>query len=246
MKTVVISQARTTSTRLPGKVLLEVEGMSLLGHHLKRLKRCKQVDEIVVATTTNLADDPIITLAEESAVRWFRGSEHDVLDRYFGAASEAGADLVVRVTSDCPLIDPEVTDEVISRMEAHGDSVDYVSNIIRRTFPRGLDTEAFSFDVLARLHKMASSPQSREHVTHFILQEARSSFVLDSVENDDGRHLERHRWTVDTGKDLAFIRALFNQMSLADGTVGFRRIAAFLEERPELVAINSDVDQKVP
>lgn len=246
MKTVVITQARMTSTRLPGKVLLDVEGTPLLSHHLQRLKRCERVDEIVVATTTNVTDDPIVALADDLAVRWFRGSEDDVLERYWGAATEAGADLVVRVTSDCPLIDPEVTDEVIARAETGWGAVDYVSNIIRRTFPRGLDTEAFSFDVLGRIHEIASSPESREHVTHFLLQEARGSFVLDSVENQDGLHLERHSWTVDTERDLEFIRALFGQITLGDGGIGFREIAAFLEERPELVAINADVVQKTP
>ena len=244
MKRVVITQARMTSTRLPGKVLLDVEGKPLLSHHLRRLKSCDRVDEIVVATTTNAIDDPIIALADDLAVRWFRGSENDVLDRYWHAALEAEADLVVRVTSDCPLIDPEVTDEVIGRAEAGLGEVDYVSNIIRRTFPRGLDTEAFPLEVLSRLHEIASSPESREHVTHFILNEARSSFVLHSVEHPEADHLDRHRWTVDTVRDLEFMRALFRQMSLADGAVGFREIAAFLEARPELVAINSDVVQK--
>ena len=174
----------------------------------------------------------------------FRGSESDVLDRYTRAAVQAEADLVIRVTSDCPLIDPAVTDEVIRRAEMGFGSIDYVSNVIRRTFPRGLDTEAFSMDVLRRVDGTADTQASREHVTHFILNEARSQFVLESVENPDGDDLRGHRWTVDTVEDLHFMRALFREMPGADALPGFREIAGFLEGRPDLVAISRDVVQK--
>src|ERR1700754_3878745 len=155
MHRVVILQARMTSTRLPGKVLADLAGRPMLQRQLERLVRCRHVDEIALATTTNTEDDPIVDLAQRQGFRVHRGSEHDVLARYAGAAAACDADLIVRITSDCPLIDPELTDAVIAALEERRESVDYASNVLERHLPRGLDTEALWRDVLERVHRMA-------------------------------------------------------------------------------------------
>src|SRR5689334_23239198 len=151
MRRVVIVQARMTSTRLPGKVLMDLEGKPVVERQLERLRRCRQADEVVWAVTTNADDDPLVELADRLGVRWYRGSEDDVLSRYLGAAREAEADLVVRVTSDCPLIDAAEVDAVIEGLHAQDD---YASNFLERRLPRGLETEALWRDTLERTARM--------------------------------------------------------------------------------------------
>ncbi len=148
VSTVVIVQARMTSTRLPGKVLMDLAGRPMLERQLARLARCSQVDEIVLAVTTNPQDQALVDLARRMGLRWYRGSEQDVLSRYLGAARESHAELVVRVTSDCPLIDASETDAVIVALSERRGSCDYASNSLERHLPRGLDTEALWADVL--------------------------------------------------------------------------------------------------
>ena len=231
-----------TSTRLPGKVLMDVCGRPMLAQQLRRLKRCRRADEIVLATTANFDDDPLVTLADREGVRWFRGSEHDVLSRYAGAAREAQAGMIVRITSDCPLIDPEQTDRVIEALETREVECDYAANCIRRTFPQGLDTEAFFFDALERVHRMATSRPAREHVTWFIYKERPELFSIHSV-TDDWDH-SNLRWTVDTGEDLQLVRRLYEDLRLAERDSGYREILAYVLERPDVAGINRHIVQK--
>lgn len=150
MKRVVIVQARMASTRLPGKVLTELGDRPMLAQQLRRLRRCQLADELVLATTRNAADDPIVAVAKAEDVRWYRGSEHDVLSRHVEAAREARADVVVRITADCPLIDPGVTDRVIRTLLDGAGSCDYAANVIEPTYPQGLDTEVMFQGTLER------------------------------------------------------------------------------------------------
>jgi spore coat polysaccharide biosynthesis protein SpsF len=220
MKRVLIVQARTGSSRLPGKVLADLEGRPMLAQLLRRLKRCARADEIVVATTTNAADTPVIEIARREDVRWYRGDERDVLGRYAGAARESGADIVARITADCPLIDAAITDRVIDRAEAG--TVDYASNVLRRTYPRGLDAEALASDALYRAARLARSAESREHVTWFIYQERPDLFLLASVEDDcDNSDL---RWTVDTAADLEHVRRIYAALELGQRDRPYREI----------------------
>jgi len=242
MKRVVIVQARTTSTRLPGKVLMDLCGRPMLAQQIRRLKLCRRADEIVVATTTNGTDAPIVGQAAKEGVRWFRGSEEDVLSRYAGAAREAAADLVVRVTSDCPLIDPEETDRVIAALEDRAAAHDYAANFLRRTFPQGLDAEAFFGDVLERVRRMATSRAAREHVTFFIYRERPDLFSLHSV-TDSEDHSDL-RWTVDTADDLALVRRIYGEMGLGERVAPYREVLDHVLRRPELSVMNRHVVQK--
>ncbi len=242
MRRVFIVQARMASTRLPGKVLLDLAGRPMLAQQLRRLKSCKTADEIVVAATTNAADDPLIELAGSEGVRWFRGSETDVLSRYLGAAREAQAELIVRITSDCPLIDPQESDRVVTALLEAGPVCDYAANILRRTFPRGLDTEAFWRETLERVARLAASQPAREHVTTFLLKEHPELFKTFSVTDEqDNSDL---RWTVDTTRDLALMRRLYAELELGSRLRPYREILDHVRRNPELITINADVPQK--
>ena len=230
MTVVAILQARMTSTRLPGKVLAELAGEPLLTHELRRLERCAMVDEVVVATTTNTTDDPVARLAERHGIRVHRGSEHDVLGRFVGAARDAKADVVVRVTADCPLLDAAVVDRVVVALDP---GVDYASNIAKRTFPVGLDAEALFTDVLERAHRLARSPEAREHVTWLIREEQPDLFlhasVTDAVDNSD------LRWTVDTQADLDHVRRLYEELALQTVEMGYLEVVAHERRHDEPV-----------
>jgi spore coat polysaccharide biosynthesis protein SpsF (cytidylyltransferase family) len=204
MQVVAVVQARMGSTRLPGKVLMDVGGIPLLAHTLRRLAACERVDTIVVATTDRAIDDPLVGLAEDEGAGLHRGSETDVLRRIRDAAGAASADVVVRITGDCPLIDPGVVDDVVGELLTSG--CDYASNVIRRTYPKGLDAEALWWDTLERLDRLATSDAAREHVTWFAYRERPDLFLLGSVEfHEDHSEID---WSVDTEEDLRRISAL--------------------------------------
>jgi spore coat polysaccharide biosynthesis protein SpsF len=239
MRRVIVIQARMTSTRLPGKVLMELDGRTVIEQQLARLQRCRQADEIVWAVTTNAADDPLVALAERLGVRWYRGSEDDVLSRYLGAAREAAADLVVRVTSDCPLIDAGEVDAVIEGLTPEDD---YAANFLERRLPRGLETEALWRDTLERTARMATSKPAREHVTFFIHVERPDLFERRAIVRPyDAGEL---RWTVDTADDLELVRRIYRDLDLGATQLGFADILAHVREHPELAAINAHIEQK--
>lgn len=221
MSVVAIVQARTSSTRLPRKVLADVAGVPMIAHTLRALQRTQSLDAITVATTTNADDDPVVAVAEREGIGSFRGSEHDVLRRYAGAARQSHAHVVVRITADCPLIDPVVVDRVVAALEPDSD---YASNVIERTYPVGLDVEALFSDVLYRLDRISDSAEAREHVTWFIREERPELFVCRSVvDEEDNSDL---RWTVDTADDLAVVRSLFDNLNLASNPLSYREIVA--------------------
>ena len=236
MKRVIIIQARMTSTRLPGKILADLEGRPMLARQIERLRRCREVDEIVIATTINETDNPVVELAEASELRSYRGSEIDVLSRYVEAARECRADAVVRITADCPLIDAQVTDRVIRALTSSPERCDYACNILERTYPRGLDVEALTMEALERCHRQATSLEDREHVTSYIRRDFAGLFVrrsiTDSVDNSD------LRWTVDTPSDLELIRRIYRELDLAHRQLAYPEILAFVRSRRDLVEYN--------
>ena len=231
-----------TSTRLPGKVLMDLAGRPMLERQIERLLRCTQIDEFVLAVTTNPDDEPLVDLARRLGLRWYRGSEHDVLARYVGAAREAQSELVVRITSDCPLIDPSEVDAVVAALQERRAICDYASNNLEPCLPRGLDCEALWADVLKRTARMATSAAAREHVTWFCYAERPDLYSLHSVR----RPFDAHdlRWTVDTAHDLAMVRRLYADLELATRELPLENIVAHVRAHPELAAINAHVVQK--
>jgi len=244
MKRVIIVQARMTSSRLPGKVLMDVAGKPMLAQQLRRLKECAMAEEIVIATTTNPADQPVVELARREGVGWLCGNEQDVLARYVGAARQTYADVVVRITADCPLIDPQVTDRIINELVEHIFECDYASNVMKRTYPRGLDVEAFFIDTLLRMDRLAKSQQAREHVTVFLLSEAPEIFLCRSVV--DSENNANLRWTVDTEADLKLIRTLYDALDLGRRVAPYPEILAYVRAHPELTQLNAGVETWEP
>ncbi len=241
IKTVIIVQARMTSTRLPGKVMKEVLGKPLLEYQIERLRQVRLADELVIATTTNDTDQPIVELCERLGVAYYRGSEEDVLSRYYEAATKFGADVVVRVTSDCPLIDPGVMDEVISLYINNQGKYDYVSNTLERTYPRGLDTEVFSMTALGKAYKEARKQPEREHVTLLMYRRPKQFQLANFRSSVDYSH---HRWTVDTPEDFEFINLILQELYPVNNRFTWLDVLNLLDQNPEWKEINAAVKQK--
>lgn len=244
MKVVCIIQARMTSTRLPGKVLMDLAGVPMLAQQIRRIKRAKSVHEIVIATTANQVDIPIVDIARQENVGCFCGSENDVLKRFVGAAQQTQADVMVRSTADCPLIDPDTMDAVIRELVDHAAECDYASNVLKRTYPRGLDVEAMFWDALLRIDRLAQSQAAREHVTIVPRSERPELFLCRSVIDDqDNSDL---RWTVDTDIDLKLIRTLYETLEIGSRHVIYPEILAYVRTHPELVCLNAGVETWTP
>jgi len=234
----IITQARATSTRLPAKVLLKAGGRTFLEHHLDRLAATNL--PVIVATTTNAADEPIVEIAEKAGVPVYRGSELDVLDRFAGAIREHGLDGVVRVTSDCPLIDASVVVAGVDRFRAEDDENLYVSNTIERTYPRGMDYEVFSAARLLRAAAEATLPADREHVTSYLHQNRAGDVKLLNLPWSGGG--SQYRLTLDTEDDRTLLTTLIEQYDAAD--LDCAGLVAVMDQHPELHALNHHIEQK--
>lgn len=234
-------QARMESTRLPGKVLKKVLGKPLLEFLIERLYYSKEIDEIVVLTTREIADDPIVSFCEEKKIPCLRGSEEDVLDRYYQAALQRKIDGIVRITSDCPLIDPDVVDQLIKTFRREYPKLDYVSNTLERTFPRGLDAEVFSFNALEKAFQNAIYPEEREHVTLYLYRHP-EQFTLKNIAHIPS--LGHHRWTVDTPEDFALIRLILENLYPIQPQFRLNDILDLLSHHSEWIKLNAHIEQK--
>ena len=239
---VVIIQARMSSTRLPGKVLKDIAGKPMLAWVVERARRAHTVSEVVIATTVEPSDDPIVSFCAQMGYACTRGSLEDVLDRYYQAARAYHADVVVRVTADCPLIDPAEIDHVVREYQRSG--VDFAANRLPppfgRTYPIGLDTEVCSFAALERAWRETKEPYQREHVMPYLYEQPGRFKVLRVDHDPDYGDL---RWTVDTPQDLDLVRAIFERMA---GRVdfGWLDVLELFQREPELARLNAGVGQK--
>jgi spore coat polysaccharide biosynthesis protein SpsF len=238
MKIVAVIQARMGSTRLPGKVLIDLGGESVLGRVVRRLRRASRIHEIMIATTDNIQDEAIVRECDRLRVAYCRGSEHDVLDRYLRTAEKFRCDLIVRVTSDCPLIDAELVDEVIQTCMNH--QADFACNDLPPTFPRGLDVEVLTIETLRRAEKISYQDYQREHVTP-VIYERPDLFRIASVRGD--RDLSHYRWTLDTPEDLQLVRAIYAHFENRDD-FSWQAAVELIEGHPELAAINAHIAQR--
>lgn len=238
MNLVAIIQARMGSTRLPGKALRDICGRTMLARVVRRAGRSRLVDEVAVATTTEPEDIAIVDECRSLGVRYFRGSEQDVLDRYYRAAREFSADTVVRITSDCPLIDPEIIDLVVKAYL--NNEPDYASNTLVGTYPRGLDVEVFSMKALEKAREEASMDYQHTHVTPYLYQNP-GIFRLLSITDDED--YSRYRWTVDTQEDLDLVRTIYGKIG-RDDDFSWRDVLALMKREPALAEINCHIRQK--
>lgn len=234
----VISQARMTSTRLPGKVLLQAGGKTMLQHHIDRLRQAGL--QVYLATTINSSDDPIAAYAAAAGIPCFRGDEQNVLSRFYGCAREHDLDVIVRVTSDCPLIDGQLVADAVRQYLAFGDDQVYLSNTLQRTFPRGFDFEIFSFPLLQEAYQHATLPEQLEHVTPYINQNKSGQVRLEHVVRT--QDASQFRITLDTPEDLQLISLLIEQYQAQD--MSGEEIIQLLQAHPELQKINAHVEQK--
>ena len=236
MKILLIVQARTGSTRLPSKVLLNLEGKTVLEQVIRRVKASKLVTDTLVATTISKKDFPILEICIKNNVQVFCGSEDDVLDRFYQSAKLFSPDHIVRITADCPMMDPAIIDNVINTHLKQNN--DYTSNTLNETFPDGEDVEVFTFAALKNAWENASLMSQREHVTPFI-RNHNEIFKIGSVSYD--QNLSKKRWTLDNPEDFEFIKKVYSKLYKQNELFGMSEILNLLQSNPELEKINSDI-----
>ena len=236
MNTVAIIQARISSTRLPGKVLKIIERKTVLEHVINRVRAAKNIDDMVVATTVKKEDLEIVKLCASLGISVFCGSEDDVLDRYYQTARLFKAGHIVRITSDCPLIDPQIIDEVIELYFQK--KADYASNTMPETFPDGLDTEVFSYKTLKKAWKNAKLSSEREHVTPYI-RKYPNIFKIVNLKCE--YNLNDKRWTLDEPEDFKFIKIIYKNLYHKNALFGMKAILNFLKKYPKIEEINKNI-----
>lgn len=241
MKNVVIMQARVGSSRLHAKVLKELCGKTILEHDIERIRQAKTIDDIIVATTTSPHDDAIEDVAIRCGVKLFRGSENDVLDRYYQAAKKYNVDNIVRITSDCPLIDPHVIDDVVKCFDdGEYEVITNVPNDAKFTYPRGMDVEEFSFEWLEKAWKEATDKYDREHVSPYIYDHAvrKCYFQYD-------KDYSQYRWTLDTEEDWKVIQNIYEHFYHGKHDFYLEDIVKYVQDNPDISKINEMVKQKL-
>ncbi len=240
-----IIQARTSSTRLPGKVLKYLpynSKITVLAQVIRRLKKSSMLNEIIAATTTDKVDEKIVDIAVGENIPFFRGSIDNVLERYYSAAVEYNLDMVVRVTSDCPCIDPGIVDQVIlNHLES---AADYSSNSLIRSFPHGLDVEVFNFNVLEKAYLEATHDFEREHVTPFIYKSNPESFKINNILADEQYKAPDIRITLDTIEDYALLCTVYDYLYSTDNYFNLGDIVNLFKLKPWLKLVNKSVVQK--
>jgi spore coat polysaccharide biosynthesis protein SpsF len=244
MKIGVILQARTSSTRLPGKILKEFpynSGITCLEQVVRRLKKSKRLNEIIIATTKDKEDDKVIGIANKENVKYFKGSKENVLSRYYLAAKENNLGIIVRITSDCPCIDVDIVDSTINdhiKIKA-----DYTSNTLDRTFPHGLDVEVFNFNALEKAHKNATKDYEKEHVTPYINRNPQK-FKINIVKAPKEFYAPDIRITLDTEEDYALLCAVYDYLYPKNKYFSTYDIVNLFNEKPWLKLINKKIMQK--
>lgn len=242
-----IIQARMSSARLPGKVLLPLAGKTVLQHVVERVKRARSLDTVILATTTEKEDDAIAKLCAKSGYDCFRGARDDVLSRYFETARQFKIDTIVRITCDNPFIDPHIIDEVVTAYQRG--QCDYISNILPgvRTFPRGLDCEVFSFNALKTAHAKARETYEREHVTPYIHENKTGEFRIGPMVKSRGIYARpQYRLALDYAEDYELISYLYDRLYTPGSVISVTDVLAFLDEHPDIAAQNAMRETEYP
>lgn len=237
IKSTIIIQARTDSSRLPSKVLSKIQSKPMIWHVINRVKKVKNVEQIILATSTNPSDKPLVKIAEKENILIFTGSEKDVLDRYYNASLTFHADPIIRITGDCPLIDPKLIFKMLNFFNTK--KYDFVANNMKPTYPDGLDISIFSFKLLEHVWKKAKLQSEREHVVPYIIKH-KNFFKVFNYENS--QDLSYHRWTVDEKNDLLFVRNIYRLMK-PKYIFYMQDILKKLKQNPRLLQINSRISR---
>lgn len=242
-KVVTTIEGRMTSTRLPGKIMMPLAGKPVMQHMIERHRRSRYTDEVVVATTTNAADDSVVALCEEMQCPYFRGSEADVLARVVGAGTAHAADILVQGMADSPLVDWRLVDHAIKLLVEN--DADCASNEFEETFPVGFDVRVYDFSTLQIAAENDTNPAYREHAGYSIRSQP-GKFKLVNWEADGDMRWHTLRLTLDTPEDYAVISAVYDQLYPKNQDFSASDVVAFLKTRPDLVALNGSIEQKVP
>lgn len=238
MNIVTIIQSRMTSTRLPGKILLPVLDKPLLLRMVERVQKAECIGQLVIATSKKHEDDKIKDLCDENNLTCFRGHLTDLLDRHYQAGKKFNADTVVKIPSDCPLIDPKIIDKVLKFYIDNSDGFDYVSNLHPATYPDGNDVEVFSFKALEKAWKESTKKLEREHTTPYFWENPHK-FRIGNVEWETGYdYSTTHRWTIDYEKDYQFIKKVYEELYKNNPLFGLDEILQLLKDKPEIAEIN--------
>jgi spore coat polysaccharide biosynthesis protein SpsF len=241
MKIIATIEARMTSSRLPGKVLLQASGIPLLEHLVNRLLAVQSIDGIVLATTTNDSDDPLEEFARQMNINCFRGSELDVMERVIRAASSVNADVIVEITGDCPIIDSEIVEQAIRIYKYN--NADYVSNAIIRSFPDGMDVQVFSLATLVKSFQMTNNPLDHEHVTLHIRNNPEIFNHINLIAPPE-MHWPELGLTLDELSDYNLLKFIIEYFEKINPKFTCLDVVRFLRKRPDLVKINSDIKRK--
>ena len=229
------------SSRLPGKVLLEIQGKSVLWHIINRLKYSNLIDKVVIATSNNKKDKAIEYFARKNKIGFYAGSELDLVDRLYKTAKKFGGKYLVRITADCPLVDPLIVDKAILYFKKHKGKLDYVSNITERTYPDGLDVEVFSFKSLEKVWNEVKDPFRREWITSNFYENPHI-YKLGIVKNE--KNLSHLRWTIDFMEDFSFVEEIYKNLYKKDKVFHMKEILELLKKNPEIGYINVQYTKK--
>jgi spore coat polysaccharide biosynthesis protein SpsF len=246
-KIVATIEARMASSRLPGKVLLPLEQKNILWHLCERLKRVHSIDQIIIATTVNPAEDPIIEFAKENNIAYYRGSEEDVLLRVLETAKSVNANIIVEITGDCPLLDPDITEQAIQTYckLVKEKQIDYVSNVLKKGFPLGLAVQVFSYDLLNEVHSKTTDAEDREHVSLYIYKE-KGRYKTHHIECPAWLNYPEWRWTLDYPEDYDFIKEVYTALYPTNPNFTSRDIVAHLKNSPQTLELNANLQQHKP
>lgn len=238
MKIITVVQARTGSTRLPNKVLMPLSGKPLIIRMLERVRKSELVGDVILAVTLEEADDILVNIGEKEGYKIYRGSSTDLLDRHYKAGLQYGADAIVKIPSDCPLIDPDIITRVISKFISGPQNYDYVSNLHPATYPDGNDVEIMSLEALEKAWNNAAKIFEREHTTPY-LWENPELFRIGNVEWETGLDYSMtHRWTIDYLEDYLFIKEIYDSLFNINPDFGLKDILNYTETHPGIKTIN--------
>jgi len=235
-----IIQARVGSTRLPGKVLMKLAEKIVLEHVIERVSKFKKINKVIVATSIETEDDKISELCQKLNIICYRGSENDVLDRFYHAAKEFNYSNIIRITGDCPMIDPEIIGQVVKLYEK--EKLDYATNVIPPTFPKGLDVEVFTFKALEKAWSEVKPGPEREHVTVYFWQHPeifKQKHLINKI------NLSEKRWVLDYEVDYKFLQEVFNSLYAIKPNFRLTDVLEFIKVNPDLEKINQGIDRKI-